>query len=74
MSPAELESAAEEILTAELSEASAKRLESLMSSVGYTTTALFGIELWLREQGDGAGAAMVGALCRQFAEHEAATL
>jgi hypothetical protein len=64
----------EHILSAELTPKGAAAAEALVEACQYTTTALFALELRLRELDDEEGANMIGEFCRRFAKHEASTL
>lgn len=48
--------------------------ETYVSNQPYTATALAQISVWLRDNGDEVGAAMLERFAREFARHEATTI
>lgn len=62
------------ILGTDLSDKLADEFRALLERCQYTTTALFALEMALRDLGDPKGADMMGEFLHIFAEHEAAEL
>lgn len=70
--------AVEDTINSEVTAALATPLETLtdrfVSNQPYTATAFAQIAVWLRDNDDPKGAALVEQFARQFAKHEATTL